>query len=139
MTPARQTVTNLGDLLGEGDVVVDGGHSRWTDDQAQAALQASGIRVYGIAAPPAPGVRAVSDSPLLPCVAIPPVALAARRSECHGSHHELQRSRWMQWLLCRPRRIDGTTFHVSPFGLRPSSIVTLCTGHQSAQPTGPQA
>ena len=28
----------LGELLGEGDVVVDGGNSRWTDDQAHADL-----------------------------------------------------------------------------------------------------
>ncbi len=34
--PTRETVRALGDLLGEGDVVVDGGNSRWTDDQANA-------------------------------------------------------------------------------------------------------
>src|SRR4029078_2423921 len=42
MVPAgditRQTVEALGDLLGEGDVVVDGGNSRWTDDQEHAAM-----------------------------------------------------------------------------------------------------
>ena len=38
--PTRQTITALGDLLGEGDVVVDGGNSRWTDDQAHAAMLA---------------------------------------------------------------------------------------------------
>jgi 6-phosphogluconate dehydrogenase len=36
--PTRQTVSALGDLLGEGDVVVDGGNSRWTDDQNHAAM-----------------------------------------------------------------------------------------------------
>jgi 6-phosphogluconate dehydrogenase len=40
MVPAgeitHQTVTALGDLLGEGDIVIDGGNSRWTDDQAHA-------------------------------------------------------------------------------------------------------
>jgi 6-phosphogluconate dehydrogenase len=35
--PTRQTVTELGDLLEEGDVVVDGGNSRWTDDLEHAA------------------------------------------------------------------------------------------------------
>ena len=30
--PTRETVKQLGELLGEGDVVVDGGNSRWTDD-----------------------------------------------------------------------------------------------------------
>jgi 6-phosphogluconate dehydrogenase len=34
--PTRETVTALADLLGEGDVVVDGGNSRWTDDQRHA-------------------------------------------------------------------------------------------------------
>ncbi len=38
--PTRQTVAALGDLLGEGDLVVDGGNSRWTDDQANAAMLA---------------------------------------------------------------------------------------------------
>ena len=36
MVPAgeitRETVRNLKDLLGEGDIVIDGGNSRWTDD-----------------------------------------------------------------------------------------------------------
>jgi 6-phosphogluconate dehydrogenase len=36
--PTRETVRALGDLLAEGDLVVDGGNSRWTDDQANAAL-----------------------------------------------------------------------------------------------------
>jgi 6-phosphogluconate dehydrogenase len=44
MVPAgeitRATVTELIDLLGEGDVIVDGGNSRWTDDEKHAALAA---------------------------------------------------------------------------------------------------
>ena len=40
MVPAgeitRQTIASLHDLLGEGDVVVDGGNSRYTDDMAHA-------------------------------------------------------------------------------------------------------
>ena len=31
--PTRETVTGLEGLLSEGDVVIDGGNSRWTDDQ----------------------------------------------------------------------------------------------------------
>jgi 6-phosphogluconate dehydrogenase len=42
MVPAgditRQTIEALGDLLDEGDVVVDGGNSRWTDDKDHAAM-----------------------------------------------------------------------------------------------------
>ncbi|MBS2940214.1 decarboxylating 6-phosphogluconate dehydrogenase [Nocardioides sp. J2M5] len=45
MVPAgeatRATVKELGELLGEGDVVVDGGNSRWTDDIANAELLAA--------------------------------------------------------------------------------------------------
>ncbi|WP_426247244.1 phosphogluconate dehydrogenase (NAD(+)-dependent, decarboxylating) [Nocardioides sp. LHG3406-4] len=42
--PTRETVAALGDLLSEGDLVVDGGNSRWTDDQANAErLAAKGI------------------------------------------------------------------------------------------------
>ncbi|MGH3383060.1 MAG: phosphogluconate dehydrogenase (NAD(+)-dependent, decarboxylating) [Nocardioidaceae bacterium] len=44
MVPAgdatRATVRELADLLGEGDVVVDGGNSRWTDDTEHGALLA---------------------------------------------------------------------------------------------------
>ena len=36
----RETVKAVGDLLDEGDLVVDGGNSRWTDDQANAELLA---------------------------------------------------------------------------------------------------
>ena len=32
--PTRETVEQLAGLLGEGDVIVDGGNSRWTDDLA---------------------------------------------------------------------------------------------------------
>jgi len=38
--PTRETIRALGDLLGEGDLVVDGGNSRWTDDQVNADLLA---------------------------------------------------------------------------------------------------
>ena len=38
--PTRQTVSALKGLLSEGDVVVDGGNSRWTDDLAHEALLA---------------------------------------------------------------------------------------------------
>ncbi|MDT7589766.1 MAG: 6-phosphogluconate dehydrogenase [Pseudonocardiales bacterium] len=42
MVPAgdatRDTVAQLGDLLAEGDMVIDGGNSRFTDDQKNAAL-----------------------------------------------------------------------------------------------------
>jgi 6-phosphogluconate dehydrogenase len=36
--PTRETVKELGELLGEGDLVVDGGNSKWTDDQANSAM-----------------------------------------------------------------------------------------------------
>jgi len=39
--PTRQTVTELSELLAEGDMVVDGGNSRFTDDQRNAELLAS--------------------------------------------------------------------------------------------------
>jgi 6-phosphogluconate dehydrogenase len=35
--PTQETIDNLVPLLDEGDVVVDGGNSRWTDDQRHAA------------------------------------------------------------------------------------------------------
>ena len=42
--PTHDTITTLGELLSEGDLVVDGGNSRWTDDQAHAEqLGAKGI------------------------------------------------------------------------------------------------
>jgi len=36
--PTHEVVTELGGLLSEGDLVVDGGNSRWTDDQANSAM-----------------------------------------------------------------------------------------------------
>ncbi len=43
--PTRQTIDELADLLTAGDVVVEGGNSRWTDDQKHAAMLAErGIR-----------------------------------------------------------------------------------------------
>ena len=36
--PTRKTVAELGDLLKAGDLVVDGGNSKWTDDQANAEM-----------------------------------------------------------------------------------------------------
>ncbi len=42
--PTSETIAALGDLLSEGDVVVDGGNSRYTDDQIHAeALRMKGI------------------------------------------------------------------------------------------------
>src|SRR3954469_8690290 len=42
--PTQQTVDTLTDLLEEGDMIVDGGNSRWTDDKARAAaLEPKGI------------------------------------------------------------------------------------------------
>ncbi len=45
MVPAGKVtdavIGELADLLGEGDLVVDGGNSRWTDDQAHAELLAA--------------------------------------------------------------------------------------------------
>ena len=38
--PTRDTVKELAGLLGEGDLVVDGGNSKWTDDQINADLLA---------------------------------------------------------------------------------------------------
>ncbi|MEO6472742.1 MAG: phosphogluconate dehydrogenase (NAD(+)-dependent, decarboxylating) [Aeromicrobium sp.] len=35
--PTRATVTELSALLSEGDVIVDGGNSRWTDDEKHSA------------------------------------------------------------------------------------------------------
>jgi 6-phosphogluconate dehydrogenase len=38
--PTRDTIRQLADLLGDGDLVVDGGNSKWTDDQVNADLLA---------------------------------------------------------------------------------------------------
>jgi len=39
--PTRSTVEQLGELLSDGDLVVDGGNSKWTDDQANAEMLAT--------------------------------------------------------------------------------------------------
>lgn len=39
--PTRSTIHELGDLLGEGDVVIDGGNSKYTDDAVNAAYLAT--------------------------------------------------------------------------------------------------
>ena len=36
--PTRETINELGELLGEGDLVVDGGNSKWTDDAINAEM-----------------------------------------------------------------------------------------------------
>ena len=42
--PTHSTIEALAGLLGEGDIVIDGGNSRWTDDRAHAdTLHARGI------------------------------------------------------------------------------------------------
>ncbi|MDH6626274.1 6-phosphogluconate dehydrogenase [Streptomyces sp. LBL] len=42
--PTQSVVDELGDLLSDGDTVIDGGNSRWTDDEKHAAeLGAKGI------------------------------------------------------------------------------------------------
>ncbi|HYI37330.1 MAG TPA: decarboxylating 6-phosphogluconate dehydrogenase [Thermoleophilaceae bacterium] len=42
--PTQETVDALADLLDEGDAIIDGGNSRWTDDKARAeALAEKGI------------------------------------------------------------------------------------------------
>ncbi|TQF04285.1 decarboxylating 6-phosphogluconate dehydrogenase [Kitasatospora acidiphila] len=38
--PTQQTIEELSELLSPGDIVVDGGNSRWTDDEKHAALLA---------------------------------------------------------------------------------------------------
>jgi 6-phosphogluconate dehydrogenase len=38
--PTRQTIEELSDLLSEGDIVIDGGNSRFSDDQKNSALLA---------------------------------------------------------------------------------------------------
>jgi 6-phosphogluconate dehydrogenase len=38
--PTRQTISQLNELLGDGDIVVDGGNSRWTDDTQNGAMLA---------------------------------------------------------------------------------------------------
>jgi 6-phosphogluconate dehydrogenase len=47
--PTEQTVDKLSDLLEEGDAVVDGGNTRWTDDKRRAAkLSEKGIQYVDV-------------------------------------------------------------------------------------------
>ncbi|RSM84500.1 decarboxylating 6-phosphogluconate dehydrogenase [Kibdelosporangium aridum] len=47
--PTRQTVEELGSLLSEGDLVIDGGNSKYTEDQANAAkLAEKGIHYLDV-------------------------------------------------------------------------------------------
>ena len=47
--PTASTVRALGDLLSEGDVIVDGGNSRWSDDAARAdELSGKGVRYLDV-------------------------------------------------------------------------------------------
>ena len=48
--PTRATVASLGEALSAGDIIIDGGNSRYTDDQAHAA-------VAGAQGHPLPGCR----------------------------------------------------------------------------------
>jgi 6-phosphogluconate dehydrogenase len=47
--PTQQTVDELGELLDEGDMVIDGGNTRWTDDKKRAAeLEPKGIHYVDV-------------------------------------------------------------------------------------------
>jgi 6-phosphogluconate dehydrogenase len=47
--PTEQTVQNLAGLLGEGDTIIDGGNSRWTDDKRrQEQLAKKGIHYVDV-------------------------------------------------------------------------------------------
>ena len=47
--PTQQTVDKLAELLDEGDTIVDGGNSKWTDDKARAKqLKPSGINYVDV-------------------------------------------------------------------------------------------
>jgi 6-phosphogluconate dehydrogenase len=47
--PTTQTVERLGELLDEGDMIIDGGNSRWSDDKARAeALKPKGIHYVDV-------------------------------------------------------------------------------------------
>jgi 6-phosphogluconate dehydrogenase len=47
--PTEQTVAKLGELLDEGDTVVDGGNTRWTDDKRRAEmLEPKGIHYVDV-------------------------------------------------------------------------------------------
>src|SRR5919206_777834 len=47
--PTQQTVDALGGLMDEGDLIVDGGNSKWTDDRRRAArLSENGIHYVDV-------------------------------------------------------------------------------------------
>jgi 6-phosphogluconate dehydrogenase len=47
--PTQQTVDKLGELLDAGDMIIDGGNSRWTDDKARAAqLEPKGVHYVDV-------------------------------------------------------------------------------------------
>ena len=47
--PTEQTVDQLAELLDEGDMIIDGGNTRWTDDKRRAAaLEPSGIQYVDV-------------------------------------------------------------------------------------------
>ena len=47
--PTQQTVDELAGLLDEGDMIIDGGNSRWTDDKARSeALEPKGIHYVDV-------------------------------------------------------------------------------------------
>jgi 6-phosphogluconate dehydrogenase len=47
--PTQETVDKLGELLDEGDTIVDGGNSKWTDDKARAEqLKPKGIHYVDV-------------------------------------------------------------------------------------------
>jgi len=47
--PTTQTVEKLGELMDEGDMIIDGGNSRWTDDKMRAAaLEQKGIHYVDV-------------------------------------------------------------------------------------------
>jgi 6-phosphogluconate dehydrogenase len=47
--PTTETVNKLGELMDEGDMIIDGGNSRWSDDKARAAaLEPEGIHYVDV-------------------------------------------------------------------------------------------
>ena len=57
--PTQQTVDKLAELLEEGDTIIDGGNSKWTDDKARAeALQPKGIHYVDVGTAAACGASA---------------------------------------------------------------------------------
>ncbi|HEX8067074.1 MAG TPA: decarboxylating 6-phosphogluconate dehydrogenase [Thermoleophilaceae bacterium] len=47
--PTEQTVAKLGELLDEGDTIVDGGNTRWSDDKRRAAeLESKGVHYVDV-------------------------------------------------------------------------------------------